>query len=42
MSNRFGKEHQIIFKTSMIAVELNNSVYCIGENYEQNNKTLEV
>ncbi len=42
MSNRFGNDHQIIFTTSMIADELNNSEYCIGENYDRNNKTLKV
>ena len=42
MSNRFGKDHQIIFTTSMIADELNNAEYCIGENYDRNNKTLKV
>lgn len=35
-------EHQIIFSTSMIADELNNTPYCIGAEYDQNNKTLKV
>ncbi len=42
MSNRFGKNHQIIFTTSMISDELNNSEYCVGESYDRNNKTLKV
>jgi hypothetical protein len=42
MSDRFGKEHQIIFTTSMIADELNNTPYCVGEDYDRNNKTLKV
>lgn len=42
MSNRFGKDHQIIFTTSMISDELNNSEYCVGESYDRNNKTLKV
>jgi hypothetical protein len=42
MSNRFGKNHQIIFTTSMIADELNNSEYCVGEDYDRNNKTLKI
>lgn len=42
MSNRFGKNHQIIFTTSMIADELNNSEYCVGQEYDRNNKTLKV
>jgi hypothetical protein len=36
------QEHQIIFSTSMIADELNNTPYCVGEDYDQNNKTLRV
>lgn len=35
-------EHQIIFTTSMIADELNNTPYCVGADYDQNNKTLKV
>lgn len=34
------EEHQIIFSTSMIADELNNTPYCVGDDYNQNNKTL--
>ena len=36
------EEHQIIFSTSMIADELEGSVYCVGEYYDQNNRTLKV
>ncbi|HZK96681.1 MAG TPA: hypothetical protein VFC67_20955 [Prolixibacteraceae bacterium] len=36
------EEHQIIFSTSMIADELNNTPYCVGADYDQNNKTLKV
>lgn len=36
------EEHQIIFSTSMIADELNNTPYCVGDDYNQNNKTLKV
>lgn len=42
ISERFGKDHQIIFTTSMIADELNNTPYCVGENYDRHNKTLKV
>jgi hypothetical protein len=34
--------HQIIFSTSMIDSELNNSDYCIGEFYNEQNKTLKI
>lgn len=36
------EEHQIIFSTSMIADELEGTVYCVGEYYDQNNRTLKV
>lgn len=36
------EEHQIIFSTSMIADELNNTPYCVGDDYHQDNKTLKV
>jgi DNA repair exonuclease SbcCD ATPase subunit len=36
------EEHQIIFSTSMIADELNNTPYCVGDDYYQDNKTLKV
>lgn len=42
MSERFGDYHQIIFTTSMIADELNNTPFCVGEDYDRNNKTLKV
>lgn len=42
MSERFGKDHQIIFTTSMIADDLNNTPYCVGASYDRNNKTLKV
>jgi len=42
MSDRFEEEHQIIFTTSMIADELNNTPYCVGSEYDRNHKTLTV
>jgi len=42
MSNEIEQEHQIIFTTSMIAEELNNTLYCVGTEYDRNNKTLKV
>lgn len=36
------EEHQIIFSTSMIADELEGTVYCVGEYYDQNHRTLHV
>lgn len=42
MSERFGKDHQIIFTTSMIADDLNNTPFCVGDSYDRNNKTLRV
>lgn len=42
MSERFGKEHQIIFTTSMIADELNDTEYCVGQSYDREHKTLQV
>jgi hypothetical protein len=42
ISDRFGNEHQIIFTTSMIADELNNTPYCVGDDYDRSNKTLKV
>lgn len=42
MSEKFGKEHQIIFTTSMIADELNDTEYCVGQNYDREHKTLHV
>ncbi|MDR2653196.1 MAG: AAA family ATPase [Prevotellaceae bacterium] len=42
MSNKIEQEHQIIFTTSMVADELNNTPYCVGTEYDRNNKTLKV
>lgn len=33
-------EHQIIFTTSMIADELEGTIYCVGDYYDQNHRTL--
>ena len=41
-SSQFDVEHQIIFTTSMIAPELNNPTYCVGEEYTHENKSLKV
>lgn len=41
-SSRYEVEHQIIFTTSMIAPELNNAQYCVGEDYTHENKSLKV
>jgi len=40
MSEKYDQEHQIIFTTSMISDNLNNKPYCVGEEYDRNNKTL--
>lgn len=40
MSDRSETEHQIIFTTSMIADGLNNSPYCVGDEYDRDHKTL--
>lgn len=42
MSDNHKEEHQIIFTTSMISDNLNNKPYCIGREYDRNNKTLEL
>ncbi|CAM4339449.1 hypothetical protein EWU23_10565 [Cytophagaceae bacterium 50C-KIRBA] len=42
MSERFEKDHQIIFTTSMIADELNDTDYCVGQSYDREHKTLHV
>jgi hypothetical protein len=42
MSNKIEQEHQIIFTTSMIADELNNTPYCVGAEYDRNSKTLKI
>jgi hypothetical protein len=33
-------EHQVIMTTSMISENLENSPYCVGPHYSENNKTL--
>ncbi len=40
LSNRSQTKHQIIITTSMIASELDNSEYCVGEKYTDTNKSL--
>lgn len=42
MSDKYEQEHQIIFTTSMISDDLNNKPYCVGEEYDRNNKTLDI
>ena len=42
LSTHFEVKHQIIFTTSMIEPELNNSEYCIGEFYTKENKALKI
>ncbi len=42
MSDKYDQEHQIIFTTSMISENLNNKPYCVGEEYDRNNKTLQI
>ncbi len=42
MSNALTSEHQIIFTTSEISNELNNTPYCIGSAYKKVSKTLDV
>jgi len=42
ISSKIEQEHQIIFTTSMVADELNNTPYCVGAEYDRNNKTLKV
>lgn len=42
MSNALTTEHQIIFTTSEISDELNNTPYCIGPAYKKVSKTLDV
>ncbi|MBE9578867.1 MULTISPECIES: hypothetical protein [Moraxella] len=41
-SKKLTVKHQIIFTTSMIAEELNNSEYCIGDFYTSENHTLKI
>ncbi len=42
LSEKFASEHQIIFTTSMIAEELNNTSYCVGDYYDSLNKSLKL
>jgi len=42
ISKRFDIAHQIIFTTSMISDQLNDTELCVGENYNPSNKTLKV
>jgi len=41
LSNSLDVKHQVIFTTSMIDPELNNSDYCVGNYYDDQNKTLQ-
>lgn len=41
-SKKLTIKHQIIFTTSMIAEELNNSEYCVGDFYHSQNYTLKI
>ena len=40
LSESYDVEHQIIFTTSMINPDLNNSYRCVGEEYSDSNKSL--
>jgi len=42
ISSKSKVDHQIIFTTSMINDQLNNTDLCVGEEYDQNNKTLKI
>ncbi len=42
MSKNYEAEHQIIFTTSMIEPALNNTSYCVGDEYDQNHRTLKI
>jgi len=42
ISSKFTVAHQIIFTTSMISDQLNNSPLCVGIAYDPSNKTLKV
>jgi hypothetical protein len=42
MSDKIEIEHQIIFTTSEISDELNNTPYCVGPEYDRTHKTLDV
>jgi len=40
--NKENIEHQIIFSTSMIAEELDGTVYCVGDFYNEEKKTIKI
>lgn len=42
LSEKATVEHQIIFTTSMISDELDNTAYCVGDYYDISKKTLDV
>lgn len=42
VSNEIKVPHQIIFTTSMIASDLNNSIYCVGDFYQEGHKSLKL
>ncbi|MFM4835340.1 hypothetical protein ACEUCO_01690 [Aeromonas veronii] len=42
LSSDLKTEHQIIFTTSMIDETLNNSLYCVGDYYSKEKKTLNI
>jgi DNA repair exonuclease SbcCD ATPase subunit len=42
MSDLYEQEHQIIFTTSMVSDNLNNKPYCVGQEYDRFNKTLNI
>lgn len=42
LSENLDVEHQIIFTTSMIDPQLNKSAYCVGDFYDDQNKTLQL
>lgn len=42
ISKKLKKSHQIIFTTSMIADELNNTLLCVGNEYQSTKKSLKI
>lgn len=42
LSDKAKVDHQIIFTTSMVSNELNDTNYCVGKYYNISNKTLEI
>lgn len=42
VSSQITVPHQIIFTTSMIATDLNNTAYCVGEFYQKGNESLKL